>query len=758
MCVLVLNSTHGATDLDNFMAAMEAIILNVAKLPPEEVMANFSQVHKVFVRMTGLLLDMDMLDGAVRVQEAFVQFCEKNGVGEVHPDYYSFALNDLAETYYKLQKIGLAKRFYTQNIKFNEKLKRNGAATVSSLLDLQLAYGKLALIQAKETIEATSSFARIEGGNFDFGVSKLLALQQGIIAQLAERNDCKTTKKIISTVSAVNTLLELAHMCMNISRFEEGLVYFNKANEVATKFESLDEILKVEKALKEEKENENNVSSASNHIPSLRDTLDSIELGRTSFLTRMGRLDEAEASVKDLMKRQEGRIASDSPVMVATYNNLGHILAAKGNYAEAEKALLKAIEIVLNQSNQDQVDAYGERLYQMQALLGNVLKSQLKVSQAIEIQETNIKLSERLFGESAPQTIESIYNLSTSQIEMQQNSNALATIATAYVRAREGGIKASNPLLLSMARLYVMLLLGGNPRTFNIQLMDRQPYKPGAEVTAAQNAIDQKEAERVTLEVQNAVNHTYGTKSRQAANCYVIFGQIYEEIAHNLPKASEMYGSALTAFQSMPKSTGRDSAIASTQLALGRIMCEQRKMNEAKQNLEESLSSAKSLAQGFSSQFKAIKTNNNASNSDIANSKVLSQQAEHHFSVALQSYGALGQWAHLTNQLPKALSYTVEGIQYGTTYLGQDHFQTLNLGIQLAQLQIASGNISAASSTLNELTDIVSNSQKLSNAQKQLLTHKIQTKVSHHTKLASKTDNTTPNQQKQMRGKITPLK
>lgn len=717
-------------DMDSFLVAMESILLNVSKLSPTEVVENFQQVHKVFVRMSSMLTDMDMFDSALKFQEHFLQLCEQLDIGSTHPNIYSYAINDLAETYYNMGKKSQSKRYYEQNIKFNERLKRSGGATVSTLLDLQLAYGKLALVHATSqesgAIQATSA-----------AVLKLLQLQQGVISQLSERSDCKPSKQVIATVSAVNTLLEMAHLCLNGGDLEAGLSFFDKAKKIALEFKTLDAALKTSRATSDDPESDND-------IPTLEDTLDSIELGRTSFLTRMGRFEEAYAEANVILERQRARLDSESPLLIATYNNLGHILSSLGRYAEAEEQLWKAVELVLKHRGEESVEIYGERLYHMQSLLSNVLKVQNKLREAVEVQEANVKLSAQLYGEVSRQSVESLYYLAIFLIDYKQYSQAFSSMAEAYNKARSGAINAKHPISLPLARAYATLLFGGNP-SMPTQGSSAYAFTRPTQVHPLQSAVPMnlEEGERIILETQNAFNAAYGPKSRRAAVCAMTMGQVYEEAAGNANKASFKYRSALDIFLALPQSSLRDSSIISAQLAMARTLSADRRFTEAKPYLDEALATSRVMALDAASRMHRSK-----SQSD--------QTATQHIALAVQSYLASSQWYHHTNQLKKSLLAAGDGIALGQPSLGADHPQILNLGLHVAHVLITSGNTSEATNTLNGLLHVVSSSTTLTKSQKKIMTDKINTKISHAQQASSSAEQGLKSA-KHTRTRVTPL-
>lgn len=703
-------------DMDSFVAAMETILLNVSKLPPAEVLANFPQVHKIFVRMSSMLVDMELYDSALKFQEHFLKMCEQYDVGDAHPNVYSYAINDVAETYSKMGKMSLAKRYYEQNIKFNERVKRSGGANVSTLLDLQLAYGKLALIQATADPSKvlTSSPA----------VTKLLQLQQGVITQLAERSDCKPTKKVIATVSAVNTLLEMAHLCMKGGEMEGGLEFFDKARVIAKQFEALDEEMRSapsSSSLYSTSSNSDEQDLGDDDVPSLKDTLDSIELGRTSFLTRMGRHEEAFAEASTILKRQRARLSDDSPLLIATHNNLGHILASLSRFPEAEEQLWRAVELVLRHNGDEFLEVYGERLYHMQALLANVLKVQNKTHEATEVQESNAKLSPQVFGELSPQALESLYYLSTLMIDLKQYTHAFKAVADAYAKYRAGAIKITNPIALPLARTYATLLFGGNPT--NAPVITAGSTRPAqAQPLNGVVPIDAHEAERVILEISNAVIAAYGAKSKEAASCAMTLGHVYEEAALNYEKAISKYRQALDALQSLPVTPQRETSVLSAQIAMARALCADRRLSEAKPYLDDALSASRSLAADATKRLKALPPKGVPAGQK--------EQINRQIALAIVAYSAASNWYQQANQLNKAVLSLEDGLVLGASSIGADHPQVLNLGLQLAHVLITSGQLSKASETLKTLSQTVADSKSLTPMQKKSTMDKINAKVS----------------------------
>ena len=605
----------------------------------------------------------------------------------------------------------MAKRYYEQNIKFNERIKRSGNAKISNLLDLQLAYGKLALIQAaSDTSKVLTSSS---------SVTKLLQLQQGVIALLNERSDCKPTKKVIATVSAVNTLLEMAHLCLKGGDMEEGLAFFDKARGIAKHFEALDE------EIRSPSSSSSSTSSMStgddqdtiDEVPSLKDTLDSIELGRTSFLTRMGRHEEALTEANAILKRQRERLEEDSPLLIATYNNLGHIFASLSRFSEAETHLWRAVELVLRHSGEEFVGLYGERLYHMQSLLASVLKVQNKTVEAVEVQESNAKLSSQVFGETSPQATESLYYLSSLMIDLKQYKHAFQIVSEAYAKFRAGAIKNTNPIALPLARAYIILLFGGSPSNTAIVSGTTRPSKSIANIVPS----NPTEAEKVIMEISNAINHGFGPKSREAAACHMAIGQVYEEAALDYEKAISKYRHALAILQSLPTSPQRDSSILSSKIALSRTLCASHRVAEAKPYVDEAVSASRSIAANATKRLQAL-TSSGAPSSQ-------KDQFNRQIALAVVAYSAASNWYQQTNQLNKAIVSLEDGVVLGASSIGADHPQVLTLSLQLAKLLIASGQLPKANDTLQTMAQAVSESKTLSTAQKKSTMDKINAKV-----------------------------
>lgn len=684
-------------DMNTFLLAMDSILKNVGSMDPKEVLEHFPHIHKIFVRMTSLLMEMEMLENAVKFQEQFLQLCEQYHIAEVHPDIYSYALNEIGESYYNLKKSLLAKKFYEQNIKFNEGIKRRGLETVSTLLDLQLAYGKLALIHAGTGTSGKRSEQAVT-------TTKLLQLQQSMVNQICERSNSKPSKKIIATVSMVNTFLELAHMNVEDGKMEEGLEFFDRARDVAKRFEKLDDELLQSTDSEEEGE-----------IPSLKDTLDSIELGRTSYLARMGRLEEAYTEVTKILDRQHSRLNEDSPVLISTYNNLGHILASLKRYPESEEYLWKAIKLVLKNTSAEFVELYGERLYQLQSLLSNVLKIQNKINEASEVLDANARLSTQVYGDYSLQAVETRYYLSTLYLDRQQTKHACELLKDAYTRGRSGSLKATNPIFLPLVRSLTTLLL--SEANSDIFSSNNTPLSSNEKPQHANIA----EADRIILEAQNAIDAAYGPRSRQSGLCSLVLGQVYEESGHNTHQATAMFRRALNAYQTLPDSPSRDASIISAQIALSKSLLKERKFSDAKYLLDDALSSSRSLSQSAIKKLKSLSNDPQ----DIAHKEQLLK----HILLALNVYSATSHWYFQTGQSNKAIITIGDGLSLGYSTLGPDHPQTVNLTLELATLLASTGDFKAANARLSKLRETISKSSLLSKIQKSSMKAKIKAQL-----------------------------
>lgn len=632
-------------ELGAYVTAMEKIFKKLTEVKPEDVLKRFQEVWKVHMRMIQILDEYGDEEQAMEEAKRFVKLCQDFGVPEYHVEIWTSAMNDIAERYWARDEKQEAERWYERIVKFVEKKKRNGslASSVGPLLDLEMAYGRLALC-----VSVRGEEARVE---------KLLRLQQGIIALLAQNHLCSPKKKVLAVISAVNTLLELAHTSLANGNDERGLGYFKSASQICKTFASLD------------------VDSAEDSkVPTLQDTEENIELGRSSYLVRVGKVEEAETAILQILKKQVARLPSNSIRLIPTYNNLGHVLALQRRYSEAEDALLKAIDLTLMQNDKNAQFQLSDRLYTMQNLLANVLREQGKLEKAIDVQEANVKLAKAHFGPLSQESIASLSLLASTFSLLHQSHQALDTLSTAYYHFRASQNNSENQSLIQPS-LFIPLC----------------SQYASALIKNNQN----QKAEQVLLETKNHISKIAGKDSKLVIQFVLTSTPLYL-LMDKKNVAERDLSASINRLQAWKPSADRDELLSQLSLSLGHLYLHARNLPLSKNQYDIALSYAKRL-HAASSPKKDL--------------------------LVIDSLKSLSKWYTSSNLPPMAISSLKEAISLSEKALGPLHPDTLSLHLDLLSLCATDDphTFNALSHTLS--TNIQASS--LSSSRKKVLLDKI---------------------------------
>lgn len=534
-------------------------MLSVNKIAADAIEASFEDIHKVFVHMQAVFEEAGNHEGAIRLQEQFLALCEEHEMDKKKPAVYSYVLNDLGESYFNTNKRATAQKFYQRNIKYNEALKRAGESTVGLLLDLQLAYGKLALCQVSVLPKGTPE------NELPPSIQKLLRLQQGLIPQILQRSDAKPSKKVLATVSAIATLLEMAHMFQERGFEYSSFSNFDMATSLCETYAELD------------KANDLQNSKNDSFKTSLADTKDNIALSRSASLARLGKHEEAERLLLRLLEEQQKRLGPNSANLIPTYNNLGFALSAKKQYAESEKYFLKGLDILMLQKENG--EEWVEHLLNLQHHLATVLRAQHRLEEAGTLLERNLVLSTRAFGEESAQVTETLAFLGFLWNERREPSRSVDYLAQAH-RNAPSSLPPNHPLTYRIGKEYANALV---------------------------NASRPLEAEQVFLETKNVVYNTFGSHSIEAASCLHALGAIYDKLQQPF-KAETSYLQALAVLDVLPSSRSKETLKAGCELSLGKLYTAQRKYSEAKSYLDQATRAFKANGNktGLASSYAAL--------------------------------------------------------------------------------------------------------------------------------------------------------
>jgi tetratricopeptide (TPR) repeat protein len=606
-------------------------------------------------------------------------------------------MKDMGEVNYNMGEKEEAGRWYERTIKFVENLKRSGrtALQLEMFMDLEMSYGRLALCLYEKKGESVKE-----------QVDKLLKLQQGTLFQIVENSSYSAKKKIIATITVVNTLLELAHSSISKGNTTRGLQCFKNASQICQNFSRLD-----------------SASPSSSNIPTLADTQENIELGRTSFLTRLGRLEEAETAILQLLEKQLSRLPPTSDRLIATYNNLGHVLAMKRAYPESERALLKAIELTLLPNSEIEAPQRAERLYTMQTLLSNVLREQGKLEEAVEVMETNVKLSKAAFGEISFQSIHSDFILASTLSLLGQTHQAHQHYASAYYHFRSAATMADKAKTIS-------------PSIF----MPLASQYASSLIEAHQN----DSAEQVLLETKNYITKVAGKGSILLSHFIISSSPLYALINQQATAERDLLQS-IQSLSNQKASPSRDILLSQSSLALGLLYLSQRQFPTSKNQLDTALAIARKIMANEDEKKEIEKTSvstTNQVNSQESTGKVSlkSNNQSDGLELTLQALSSLSNWYISNGQAQKAISSMEDAVETAKKRLGEGHPQSIALGLDLAKILVSSSIPSIASQgdlLLSNLSSTISSSNYLSKSQKKASIDKIRSIQAHQEKKTS---------------------
>ncbi|NBC16418.1 MAG: tetratricopeptide repeat protein [Bacteroidetes bacterium] len=151
-----------------------------------------------------------------------------------------------------------------------------------------------------------------------------------------------------------------------------------------------------------------------------------------NFLTRQGRLDEAEQYMITSLDIRRATLDDDDPGIATALQNLGNLYNAQGKYAEAEPLLREAL--------QRRRDHYGDVHPRIAPPLNNLtiaLRRLGRFEEAVALSNESLELRRQLYGPEHPRTVTALLNLGSLYKDMGKLDEARKTLLDALATASQ---------------------------------------------------------------------------------------------------------------------------------------------------------------------------------------------------------------------------------------------------------------------------------------------------------------------------------